>query len=427
MHESHVAFLVVAILELLLIASLAAVLLRRLRFPYTIGLMIIGILLAFVQDRLDVLGSLRQIRLTPDIVLYLFVPILVFPAAVQLDLRLLRQNTYPLVLLTLPGVIVSTAIVGSIVAAVTPLSWSAALLFGALISATDPVAVVALFKDLRVPGRLSVLIDGESLFNDATAIVLFTIMLSVGASGGAGPLTVVRGAVDFVWASAGGIGVGVLLAALYAKVVRLAEDDPLVEISLSTVLAYTAFMVAHHYLHVSGILAVVGAGLAGAWLRREHFERATDTWAHVVHYWSYAVFVANSVVFLFLGIGENTFLARLRGVGAPELPYIAGAIVAVLVARLIVVGGVIGLVNTCSRIEPIDWRQQAIIFWGGGLRGALPLVLALSLPFDFAERQRILDLTAGVVLFTLLVQGTTVGRLIRTLGPTSSGNQISHP
>jgi monovalent cation:H+ antiporter, CPA1 family len=97
------------------------------------------------------------------------------------------------------------------------------------------------------------------------------------------------------------------------------------------------------------------------------------------------------------------------------------------VARLIVVGGVIGLVNTRSSIEPIDWRQQAIIFWGGGLRGALPLVLALSLPFDFAERQRILDLTAGVVLFTLLVQGTTVSRLIRALEPTSGGNQISHP
>ena len=427
MHESHVAFLVIAILELLLLASLAAVLFRRLRFPYTIGLMIIGILLAFAQDRLDVLQSLRRIQLTPDVVLYLFLPTLVFPAAVQLDLRLLRQNLYPLVLLAFPGVIVSTVIVGSVVAALTPLSWSGALLFGALISATDPVAVVALFKDLRVPGRLSVLVDGESLFNDATAIVLFTIILSTGASGGVGPLTLVRGAVDFVWVSVGGIGVGALIAVLYARVVRVAEDDPLVEIALSIVLAYTAFVVAHHYLHVSGILAVVGAGLVGGRLRRKHLERATDTRAYVQHYWSYTVFVANSFVFLFLGIGESTFLTRLRGEGASELPYIACAIVAVIVARLIVVCGVIGLVNTCSRIEPIDWRQQAIIFWGGGLRGALPLVLVLSLPFDFAERQRILDLTAGVVLFTLLVQGTTVSRLIRSLDPTSGGNQISHP
>jgi CPA1 family monovalent cation:H+ antiporter len=425
MHESHVAFLVIAILQLLLLASLAAVLCRRLRFPYTIGLMIVGILLAFAQDHLDVLESVRRVRLTPDIVLYLFLPTLLFPAAVQLDLRLLRQNLYPLVLLAFPGVIVSTAIVGSIVAALTPLSWSAALLFGALISATDPVAVVALFKDLRVPERLSVLIDGESLFNDATAIVLFTIILSVEASGGIGPLTVARGAMDFVWVSIGGIGVGALIAALYGKVVRLAEDDPLVEIALSTVLAYTAFVVGHHYLHVSGILAVVGAGLVGGWLRRKHFEKATDTRAYLQHYWSYAVFVANSFVFLFLGIGEKTFLTRLRGEGATELPYIACAIVAVIVARLIVVYGVIGLVNRSSRIEPIDWRHRVIIFWGGGLRGALPLVLVLSLSFDFAERQRLLDLTAGVVLFTLLVQGTTVGRLVRSLEPTSGGDQLS--
>ena len=427
MYESHVAFLVIAILELLLLASLAAVLLRRLQFPYTIGLMIIGILLAFAQERLDVLEAVRQIRLTPDIVFYLFLPTLVFPAAVQLDLRLLRQNLYPLALLALPGVIVSTAIVGSVVGALTPLSWSGALLFGALISATDPVAVVALFKDLRVPGRLSVLVDGESLFNDGTAIVLFLIILSAGASGGVGPLTVVRGAVEFVWVSVGGLGVGALTAVLYGRVVRLAEDDPLVEIALSTVLAYTAFVVGHHYLHVSGILAVVGAGLVGGWLRRAHFDKVTDTRAYVQHYWSYAVFVANSFVFLFLGIGEHTFLTRLRGEGAVELPYIACAIVAVIVARLIVVYGVIGLVNTSSRIEPIDWRHRAIIFWGGGLRGALPLVLVLSLPFDFAERQRILDLTAGVVLCTLLVQGTTVRRLIRCLDPTSGGEHMSQP
>ena len=280
-----------------------------------------------------------------------------------------------------------------------------------------------------MPERLSVLVDGESLFNDATAIVLFLILLSAGAPGGIGPLTVVRGAVDFVWVSAGGLGAGALIAVLYGRVVRLAEDDPLVEIALSTVLAYTAFVVAHHYLHVSGILAVVGAGLVGARLRRKHFEKATDTRAYVQHYWSYAVFVANSFVFLFLGIGEHTFLTRLRGEGAAELPYIACAIVAVIVARLIVVYGVIGLVNTSSRIEPIDWRHRAITSGAGGCGARCRWSSVLSLPFDFAERQRILDLTAGVVLFTLLAQGTTVRRLIlhRTLDPTSGGEQMSQP
>jgi CPA1 family monovalent cation:H+ antiporter len=302
-------------------------------------------------------------------------------------------------------------------AALTPLSWSAALLFGALISATDPVAVVALFKDLSVSERLSGLVDGESLLNDATAIVLFTILLAARASGAAGPMIVVHGAAEFVWVSVGGLGVGAVIAAIYARVVRLAEDDPLVEIALSTVLAYTAFVIAHHYLAVSRIMAVVGAGLVGGRLRQKHFEKATETRAYLQHYWSYAVFVANSFVFLFLGIGGNAFLNRLLGERLIELQYVAYAVVAVIVARLIVVYGFIRLLNRYSRIEPIDWRHQAIIFWGGGLRGALPLVLALSLPLDFEPRQRILSLTAGVVLFTLLVQGTTAGRLIRSLEP----------
>ena len=169
--------------------------------------------------------------------------------------------------------------------------------------------------------------------------------------------------------------------------VHLAEDDPLVEIALSTVLAYTAFVVAHYYLNVSGIMAVVAVGLIGGRLRRKHFETAKDTRAHLQHYWRYAVFVANSFVFLFLGIGVSAFLNRLRDESWIQLSYIAYAIVAVMVARLIVVYGSIGLVNACSRIEPIDWRYRAIIFWGGGLRGALPLVLVLGLPLDFPERQ----------------------------------------
>ena len=417
MREDHLVVLIVGIVEFLLIASFAAVLLKRVRFPYTIGLVILGILTALAQDRFHVLESLRSIRVTPDAVLYLFLPTLVFPAAVHLDLRLLRQNLYPLLLLAFPGVILSTAIVGTIVATLTPLPWSAALLFGALISATDPVAVVALFEDLRAPARLSVLVDGESLLNDATSIVLFTILLSERVSSGVGYQAVAHRALGFVLVSLGGLAVGAVLAALYGRVVRLAEDDPLVEIALSTVLAYTTFVVAHHYLHVSGIMAVVAAGLIGARLRRRHFETADGTRARLQHYWSYAVFLANSFVFFFLGIGVSAFLDRLRGESMIQLGYIACAIAAVVVARLVVVYGFIGLANACSRIEPIDWRYQTVIFWGGGLRGALPLVLALSLPPGFEHRQGILDLTAGVVLFTLLAQGSTVGRLLRSLEP----------
>jgi CPA1 family monovalent cation:H+ antiporter len=181
------------------------------------------------------------------------------------------------------------------------------------------------------------------------------------------------------------------------------------------VLAYTAFAVAHHYLGVSGILAVAGAGLVGRRLRRDHFEKTTKTQPYLQHYWSYAEFVANSFVFIFLGIGGDTFLSRLRGASLADMSYIAYAVAAVIVARFVVVYGLIGLFNRCTNGERIDRRYQAIIFWGGGMRGALPLVLALSLPVSFAQRQLVLDMTAGVVLFTLLVAGTTVGRLVRSV------------
>jgi CPA1 family monovalent cation:H+ antiporter len=419
LHEDGVALVVIGSIELLLLASLAAVVLRRIRFPYTIGLVIVGILLSVAPEDLRALEPIRHIWLTPDIVLYLFVPTLVFPAAVHLNRQLLRRNLAPVLLLAVPGVVLSALLVGGIVRGLSPLSWGAALVFGALIAATDPIAVVALFREMKVSARLSVLVDGESLLNDAVAVVLFAIVLDVTRSGVVGPVTLWDGAMELVLVSACGLGVGVLLAVVYAWTVRLAENDPLVEIALSVVLAYTAFVVAHHYLAVSGIMAVVGAGLAAGALRWTHLR--TEARNYLEHYWSFAEFVANSFVFLYLGIGGHAFLNRLLDRSAAERRYIGCAILAVLVARLIAVPSLIGLSNRFARIEPIGWRQQATMFWGGGLRGALPLVMALSLPTDFEWRQLIVDMTAGVVLFTLLIQGTTVGGLIRVLGPEGDG------
>jgi CPA1 family monovalent cation:H+ antiporter len=417
MHEGDLVRLVIGVLELLLLASLSAVVLRRIRFPYTIGLVVVGVALAIAENELDFLESMRLIRLTPEVVLYLFIPTLIFPAAVRLDLPLLKQNAYPILLLALPGLIVSTLLVGGVVGAVTPLPWSTAMLFGALISATDPVAVVALFQELKVPHRLSSLVEGESLFNDAAAVVLFGAILSAIGSDAGGPKLFAHGAVSFVWVSLGGLGVGAVAAGLYAALVRVAEDDPLIEIALSMVLAYTTFAVAHHYLGVSGILAVAAAGLVGRRLRRGHFEQTTKAQPYLQAYWSYAEFVANSFIFLFLGIGGDTFLNHLRGASPTDLRSLACAVVAVVVARVLVVYGFIGLFNACTSGARIDWRYQVIIFWGGGMRGALPLVLVLSLPADFAQRPLVLDMTAGVVLFTLLVAGTTSGRLVRSVRP----------
>ena len=161
-------------------------------------------------------------------------------------------------------------------------------------------------------------------------------------------------------------------------------------------------------------MAVVAAGLVAGALRRNRLE--TEARTSLRHFWSYAEFVANSFVFLILGIG-GAFIYRLMAGGPARSRDIGWAIVAVLLGRLIAVYGLIAISNRVGRIEPIDWRHQAIIFWGGGLRGALPLVMALSLPSEVAHRQQILDLTAGVVLFTLVIQGTRMRRLIRACEP----------
>jgi CPA1 family monovalent cation:H+ antiporter len=235
-----------------------------------------------------------------------------------------------------------------------------------------------------------------------------------------GPGTLAGGVLAFAVVSVGGLAVGATLAVAYARIARLAEGDPLVEIALSMVLAYLAFMVADHYLHVSGIMAVVAAGLVAGGLRRR--DLAPDARAYLEYYWGYAEFVANSFVFLGLGMGGTAFLGRLADSDVGRRADITYAVLAVVIARLIVVPALVGVSNRLARVEPIGWGDQAVMVWGGGLRGALPLVMALSIPPDFEHRQLILDMTAAVVLFTLLVQGTTVGPLIRACGLQSRGD-----
>jgi CPA1 family monovalent cation:H+ antiporter len=405
----------VGVIEVLMLAVMSAIVFRRLGFPYTIGLVLVGMLLAGAPARLRLVDPIRHIWLAPDAVLYLIVPLLVFPAAVHLDTRLLRRNLAPVLLLAGPGLLLSAAIVGGVMGALTPLSWGAAWVFGALISATDPVAVVALFKDLKVPGRLALLVDGESLLNDAVAIVVFALLRAAVEAGALGAPALAHGAASFIVVSLGGLGAGAALALAYARVVRLAEGDPVVEIALSLALAFTAFLVAEHLLHVSGIMAVVAAGLVAAARRRDRLD--PESRAAVRHFWGYAEFAANSFVFLVLGVGGGAFVHRLLDGTAGVVVAIGYAVVAVLLGRLVAVYGLLGLSNRLGASEPIDRCHRAIIFWGGGLRGALPLVMALSLPPAFEHRQLILDLTAGIVLFTLLIQGTTVGRLLRVCPP----------
>jgi len=380
------------IIELLLIVSIVAIAVRRLRIPYTVALVVVGLLITF--------QSTLKFELTPELILALFVPPLVFEAAFHLNLVDLRRNLPAILLLAVPGVILTTFIVGGMLVLGLKLSLPIALVFGALIAATDPVAVVALFRTLGVPKRLSALIEGESLFNDGTAIVLFNLMLTITITSQFNLLESVSG---FFIVSIGGVLVGLVLGWLISQLISRV-DNYLIETTLTTVLAFGSYLVAER-LGVSGVLAVVVAGLVNGNIGPQGMSPTSRI--VIFNFWEYVAFLANSLVFLLLGIQVN--ITALIASWQP----IAWAILAILIARFIVVYGLSMLVNRFS--EPIPMRWQHILNWGD-LRGAISLALVLSLPVSMGTERDLLRVMAfGVVLFTLLVQSTTMAPLIRWL------------
>ncbi|MGI8554780.1 MAG: Na+/H+ antiporter [Pyrinomonadaceae bacterium] len=393
------------IIELLLVVSLVALAVRRLRIPYTVALVVVGLLLTFQKK--------SELSLTPELILSLFIPPLVFEAAFHLEFKSLRQNWLPIVGLAIPGVLLTTFIVGAVVSWGVGISLTSGLVFGALIAATDPVAVVALFKALGAPKRLTTLVESESLFNDGTAIVVFKLLLAVALAAAVGntgetaaahePFDFLAAAVDFFRVSAGGLLIGISLGWITAQIIARV-DDYLIETMLTTVLAFGAYLTAERF-HVSGVLAVVAAGIVTGNLGLKGMSPTTRI--VLFNFWEFLAFVANSLVFLLIGLDVN-----LREIGANLLP-IAIALAAVLASRALVVYGITALANL--RSDKISTAYRHVIFWGG-LRGAISLALALSLPLALPERELLRVMTFGVVLFTLLAQGTTMQFLMKWLG-----------
>ena len=400
------------ILILLLVACFAAIALQRLQFPYTIGLVIVGLILGWLSLHVEALEIFQTLSLSHDLILFVLVPPLIFESALNLDGRLLIRNLSPIFLLAAPGLLLSTAIVGGILSWGTPLTLSQALLFGALISATDPVAVIALFKELGAPKKLTVLVEGESLFNDATAIVVFNIILASLVTGeSVGQPILTQGIAQFLRSLMGGT-VGYCARSL----MTLVKDNALVLFTITMVLTYGVFLLAEETVEVSGVIAVVSAGLTAGWYKSNRLP--PESQASVGEFWEYLAFLANSLIFLLVGltISQSPLFGQVSQT-VSLLSTFGLTIVAILLARGVVVFGLIPLLNLTSSLigaDPIDRRYQAVSFWGG-LRGAVCLALALSLEAEFPNRDLIVALTLGVVLFTLLVPGTTVGRLLRAL------------
>jgi CPA1 family monovalent cation:H+ antiporter len=381
------------------VATLVAIAVRRIRLPYTVSLVLVGLFLS-VQRFLVI-----EVELTPELILAIFVPPLIFEAAFHLDFRLLRQNLMPILILAVPGVIVATLLIAGVVNLGTGLPLSVSIVFGALIAATDPVAVVHLARSLGVPRRLAVAIEGESLFNDGTSIVVFQIALVAAVSGAFNPM---EGMLNFLVVALGGMAVGGALGWLVAQLVARV-DDRLIVTTLTTLLAYGAYLIAEHQFHVSGVLAVVVAGLLSGNVGLA--RTAPTTKIMLFNLWDFLAFLANSLLFLLIGLSVD--LAELWASLGP----IAVAVGAVLLGRAVVVYGLSTLAHLGDRQPHIPLRWRHVLFWGG-LRGAISLALALSLPSSLPHRETLLSMTFGVMLFTLLGQGTTIQFLLRHLGLT---------
>ncbi|HLJ56782.1 MAG TPA: sodium:proton antiporter [Chthonomonadaceae bacterium] len=383
---------------LLLVAAFVAMTVRRLRMPYTVGLVAAGLMLALFP-------ALGRLTLTRELVFKVFLPPLIFEAAIQMEWPKLRRDLPVTLVLATAGVLVAAGITAAGVRYLLHWDWPAAILFAAMISATDPASVIATFKDAGVTGRVRMLVEAESLFNDGTAAVLFSVALA--ATAGAG-LMAQQIAGAFLLSFAGGCVCGGVIAFVLIRIVGH-TDDHLIEITFSTIAAYGSFLIAEHF-RLSGVMATLTAGIlfgnyggvtAGPGAIT---ERGRET---VLSFWEYAAFVANSLIFLLIGVQMTH--QRFAAAWLPLLVVIA----IVQVSRAVTVYGCcLPFARSQLRVAP---REQHILFWGG-LRGALALALLYGVPPTVHERGLIVTSVFGIVAFSVIVQGLTMPLLLKRLG-----------
>ena len=395
--------LITSTLGLLLAAIAVALVARRLHLPYTVGLVLTGAALAMARVN-------TGITLTHEIIFSLILPPLLFEAAINIHWRELRQDAWPVLVLSIVGTLIAATSVSA--GMVWVLGWpvQAAALFGALIAATDPIAVIAMFKDNNVSGRLRLLVEAESLFNDGVAAVLFTLILAWTQAGGGAPQSLPGIALDLGWTVAGGIVIGLATAAMVLGLVGRTSDH-LVESTLSTVAAYGSFLAAQHF-GCSGVLATVTAGLVignlGILSEPEKSRITPYGRRFMLGLWEFIAFIANSLVFLLIGLA----VGGMRLTQPTEIALLA-------VVALVTLSRALTVYPLCLCFAQTRWAVPAAmqhVLWWGGLRGALGLALALSLPATLAYRNDILTATFAVVIFSVVGQGLTMPPLLRGLG-----------
>ncbi|WP_069804892.1 cation:proton antiporter [Thermogemmatispora onikobensis] len=408
----------------LLIALVTILVTRWIAVPYTLGLVIVGLLLS-------ALHLLPPLQLDPELVLFVFLPALLFEGAWSLNWQLLKNEWRSIFFLAGPGLILSLCLIAALLHWLEGLDWRVAFLLAAILSPTDPVAVLSLFRQLHLDERLAVIIEGESLFNDGVAGALYQVFLAVvllalpaestqPATGLPLPL---MGLLLFLLEGGGALVLGLFGGWLLCQLLRHI-DDALSEIGLTILAAYGLYLLADR-LHLSAIITVIVVGLLlGNYGRR--IGMSATTRAAVDTFWSVVAFIANALLFLLIGAQLNPLaLPPLPGGALVSLLSAAFAIGVVLLARLFLVLllAARSWLTIAGRKGLLPFTWQLVIFWGG-LRGALSLALALALPLTLPQRPLILASTGAVVLFTLLVQGLSMRWLLLRL-PSLRDHQIA--
>jgi CPA1 family monovalent cation:H+ antiporter len=418
MHD--VVLSVLAVTTLLGLVSLLLPLAARLRIPYAVLLAVVGCGLGAavgvaghaggpVAELLRVLGGLN---LSGEAFLYIFLPALLFETAINVDVRRLFDEIAPVLLLAIVAVVVSTFVVGFALWPVAGVGLAACLLLGATLATTDPVAVVAIFRDIGAPRRLSMLLEGESLFNDAAAIALFTLLAATIT--GAGAASPIEGVLAFLRAFAGGLAFGTVAGLAACAVLPIFREHPLGEVTLTIALAYLAFVLGEHYLHISGVVAAVSAGLVLSYEGRRRLS--PSSWERLAATWEQLGFWASSLIFLLAAMLAPRMLAAA---GWYDLLLLAILILAAFAARAATLFGLLPLLSAAGLAERVRTSYKLVILWGG-MRGAISLALALAVTENEAlpteVRRFVAILATGFVLFTLLVNAPTLRIVMRLLG-----------
>jgi len=393
----HTASVIVLLFS---VATATAIAVRSIRFPYTVALVLVGL-------GIGAFHVVEPPHLTKELLFAVILPGLLFEAAFNIDAKEFWASRLTIGALAVPGVVAAIALTALLVAAMMAgfaldpsFGWRYGLVFGSLIAATDPIAVTALFAQMKVGHRLSALVEGESLLNDGTSVVLFTLILAF-ASGAT--TTVAAFVWQFFYTVGGGVLAGAAIGSLVVQVTKRI-DDPSIEIALTVIAAYGSFSLAEE-IGCSGVIATVTAGLlcgTYGWDR----GMSESTRLAVTTFWDYIAFALNSVVFLLIG-----FEVQLPAL-TTWAPVIGVAYLGALLGRFGVVLGVSSLLSRTRERIPFSW--VAVLTWGG-LRGALSMVLALALPADLPHRTQLIAMTYGVVLLSLLLQGVSMPWMIRKL------------